>query len=280
VGIAGVEMRLEAGAARFPLLSGDAQTAYRQVLEHGAVFIGETLARHIDRWAGDVLPLYTAEGVSAFPIAAVYYDYSTEGGMVVMDLGTMTEKFGPGPINSVALYLRPGYEAEQVVDELKTTFSNLPLQIRSNQRLRHEVLQIFDQTFAVTQLLQVMSLLIAVCGITLMLLVLAREQVSELALYRSIGAGRLQIFRMFLGKGFGMGVMGWVLGLVGGVLLAGLLIYVINRAYFGWTIQPYIPWAALLQQSVTILGAAVLASVYPALRASRTPATDLSRDDL
>jgi putative ABC transport system permease protein len=197
-----------------------------------------------------------------------------------MDLGTMTEKFGPGPINSVALYLRPGYEAEQVVDELKTTFANLPLQIRSNQRLRHEVLQIFDQTFAVTQLLQVMSLLIAVCGITLMLLVLAREQVSELALYRSIGAGRLQIFRMFLGKGFGMGVMGWVLGLVGGVLLAGLLIYVINRAYFGWTIQPYIPWAALLQQSVTILGAAVLASVYPALRASRTPATDLSRDDL
>ena len=280
VGIAGVEMRLEAEAARFPLLNGDPQTAYRQVLEHDAVFIGETLARQIDLWAGDVLPLYTADGVRSFPIAAVYYDYSTEGGTVVMDLGTMTEKFGPGPINSVALYLRPGYEAEQVVDELKTTFSNLPLQIRSNQRLRREVLRIFDQTFAVTQLLQVMSLLIAVCGITLMLLVLAREQVSELALYRSLGAGRLQIFRMFLGKGLGMGVMGWVLGLVGGVLLAGLLIYVINRAYFGWTIQPYVPWVAILQQSVTILGAAVLASIYPALRASRTPATELSRDDL
>jgi putative ABC transport system permease protein len=262
------------------LLSGDPQTAYRQVLEHDAVFIGETLARQIDLWAGDVLPLYTADGVRSFPIAAVYYDYSTEGGMVVMDLGTMTEQFGPGPINSVALYLRPGYEAEQVVDELKTTFLNLPLQIRSNQRLRREVLRIFDQTFAVTQLLQVMSLLIAVCGITLMLLVLAREQVSELALYRSLGARRLQIFGMFLGKGLGMGVMGWVLGLVGGVLLAALLIYVINRAYFGWTIQPYVPWLAILQQSVTILGAAVLASIYPALRASQTPATELSRDDL
>jgi len=75
-------------------------------------------------------------------------------------------------------------------------------------------------------------------------------------------------------------VMGWGLGLVGGMLLAGLLIYVINRAYFGWTIQPYVPWVAILQQSVTILGAAVLASIYPALRASRTPATELSRDDL
>jgi putative ABC transport system permease protein len=85
---------------------------------------------------------------------------------------------------------------------------------------------------------------------------------------------------MFLGKGLGMGVMGWLLGLVGGVLLAGLLIYVINRDYFGWTIQPYIPWGTMLQQSVTILGVAVLASVYPALRASRTPATELSRDDL
>jgi putative ABC transport system permease protein len=280
VGIAGVEMRLEAGAARFPLLRGDPQVAYRQVLEQDAVLIGETLARQMGLWAGDMLPLYTAEGARSFPIAAVYYDYSTEGGTVVMDIGAMTQRFGPGPINSVALYLHPGYAAEQIVDELKTMFSNLPLQIRSNERLRREVLRIFDQTFAVTQLLQVMSLLIAVCGITLMLLVLAREQVSELALYRSIGAGRLQIFRMFLGKGLGMGVMGWLLGMVGGVLLAGLLIYVINRDYFGWTIQPYIPWGTMLQQSVTILGVAVLASVYPALRASRTPATELSRDDL
>jgi putative ABC transport system permease protein len=58
------------------------------------------------------------------------------------------------------------------------------------------------------------------------------------------------------------------------------LIYIINRTYFGWTIQPYVAWGPIVQQAVTILGAAVLASLYPALRASRTPATELSRDAL
>ena len=249
-------------------------------MDGGGVFVGETLARKADVWVGDTLPLYTPSGVKAFPIAAVYYDYSTDGGAVVMDLRTMTRVFGPGPVNSVALYLHPGYDPERVVDEYKAAFAGKPLQIRSNQRLRREVLRIFDQTFAVTRLLQAMSLLIAACGITLMLLVLAREQVSELALYRSIGAGRLQIFGLFVGKGVGMGLLGWLLGLVGGVLLAGLLIFVINRAYFGWTIQPFVPWGPMLQQSATILGAAMLASVYPALRASRTPVHELSRDDL
>ena len=122
--------------------------------------------------------------------------------------------------------------------------------------------------------------MIAVCGITLMLLVLAREQVSELALYRSLGARRRQIFGVFVGKGLGMGSLGLLLGLGGGIALAAVLIFVINRAYFGWTIQVYWPWESMVQQGVTILGAAVLASLYPAFRASQVPATELSRDDL
>jgi putative ABC transport system permease protein len=77
-----------------------------------------------------------------------------------------------------------------------------------------------------------------------------------------------------------MGLLGLGLGLVGGIALAGILIFVINQAYFGWTIQVYWPWLPVLQQTVTILAAAVLASIYPAVRASQAPATELSRDDI
>jgi putative ABC transport system permease protein len=270
IGLAGVDMDLKEGHARFPLMDGNTDNAYRQVIHEGAVFIGETLARKINLWAGDRLPIYTAEGVKTFPIAAVYYDYSTEGGAAAMDL----------PVNSVALYLKAGRDVDRVINELQAELRHVPLTIRSNRHLRNEVLQIFDQTFAITQLLQVMCLLVAVCGIALMLLVLARELVSELALYRSLGARRRQIFGIFLGKGLGMALMGLLLGLVGGVLLAVILIYIINRAYFGWTIQAYIPWGAILRQFATIMGAATLASIYPALQASRTPAVALSREDL
>lgn len=197
-----------------------------------------------------------------------------------MDLRTLERRFGKGPANSIALYLDEGMDAEQFVDRVKRRSGDLPLLVRSNRNLRTEVLRIFDQTFAITRVLQAMGLLIAVSGITLTLLVIARERISELALYRSLGALRHQIFGIFVGKGLAMGILSIVLGTLGGFALAAILILVINRAYFGWTIQADIPMGSLAGQAATILLATVVASVYPALRAARTPATELSRDDL
>ena len=64
------------------------------------------------------------------------------------------------------------------------------------------------------------------------------------------------------------------------IALAAILIYVINRAYFGWTIRLFCPWQSLVWELLLIMGVAVLASLYPALTASRTPATELSREDI
>ena len=60
-----------------------------------------------------------------------------------------------------------------------------------------------------------MALLIAVAGITLTLLLLARERVSELALYRALGASRRAIFRVFVGEGVGMAALGVLVGVPG-----------------------------------------------------------------
>ena len=278
--VSGVEMDLRRGLSRFPFLPGALPSPYEAVRERNGLFIGETLARRAGVWVGDALAIHTPTGVQDFPVVAVYYDYSAGDGAVAMDLNTLTQAFGSGPIGSTALYLDPGADTAGVVAELQAALPEAPIEIRSNRRLRDEVLAIFDQTFAITRLLQFMSLLIAVCGIALMLLVLAREQAPELALCRSLGARGRQLFGVFVGKGLSMGVMGLALGSAGGVLLAGLLIYVINRAYFGWTIQPYVDWNLIGQQAATILGAAVLASLYPAFRARQTSAAALSREDL
>jgi putative ABC transport system permease protein len=278
--LGGVEMGIPDEEGRFPLLAGERGEALRQVREGGAVLISEPLARKAGLGVGDWLPVYGPEGEVRFRVAGVYYDYTTEEGAAAMDLRTMARRFGPGEVNNVSLYLKPGFDPERVVDELRGKFAGYPLEIRSNRRLREEVFAIFDQTFAVTQILRGMSLLIAVCGITLTLLVLARERVSELALYRALGTQRGQVFRIFVGEGLGMGVLGLGIGGVGGIALAMILIFAINRAYFGWTIQVHWPWGQVAGQAATILAAAVLASLYPALRASQTPAGELSRDDV
>ncbi|MDH4350888.1 MAG: ABC transporter permease, partial [Gemmatimonadota bacterium] len=280
VALAGVEMGIPFGESRFPLVAGERDSALAAVHLGGAVLISEPLARKTGLGPGDALPLFTPTGEQRFPIAGVYYDYSSENGTVIMSIATLATAFGAGPVNSIALYLEPDREADAVVDEIRARFPGAPLVLRSNRTLRAEVFTIFEQTFAITRILQAMALLIAVCGITLTLLVLARERLSELALYRALGAHTRQIFALFLIEGTGIGLLGLVLGAVGGGLLAAILIFVINRSFFGWTIQVAVPAGALAWQAVTILAAAALASLYPAWRASRTTAAELSRDDV
>jgi putative ABC transport system permease protein len=278
--VAGVDTRTARSDTRFLLLDGDPETALTLVREEEAILISEPLARRTNTWAGDSLAIVAPAGPTPFLVAGVRYDYGNEAGSVIMDLTTLDSRFGPGPINSVALYMDPAIDVDRAVDGLKAQFRDVPLLIRSNRLLRSEVLNIFDQTFAITRILQVMCLLVAACGIMLTLLILARERISELALYRALGASRAQIFSIFLGKGAFMGALGMALGGVGGVILAAVLIFVVNRAYFGWTVQVSWPVGALLGQAATILAAAIGASLYPAFRAARVPATELSREDV
>jgi putative ABC transport system permease protein len=280
ISLVGVDMTISLDRARFELVEGDLRDALRRAADDSAVIISEPLAQKTGLGVGDELPLSTAKGEVRLPIAGISYDYSNETGGAAMDLATMELLFGLGPINNVALYLRPGIDPARTIDDLRSLHGDLPLEIRSNADLRREIFRIFDQTFSITRLLQLMSLLIAACGIMLTLIVLARERISELALYRALGATRGQIFRVFLGKGLGIALFGTVLGTSGGIALAMILIFIINRAYFGWTIAIHWPIAALADEIVTILLAAVVASIYPAVRASRTPAMELTRENL
>jgi putative ABC transport system permease protein len=278
VSVIGVDMALAGGISRFAMLEGDAGATLRAARE-GAILVGEPLARKAGLKTGDLLRMATPAGERALRIAGIYYDYGSEQGSAAMDLSTFARLFGDGPINNAALYLRPGVDPERLADALRAALPNKGLRIRSNRQLRERIFSIFDQTFAVTRLLQGMSLLVAVCGITLTLLVIARERVWEIALYRALGAQRAQIVKVFLGKGLGLAAAGIVLGLPGGTALALILVFVINRSYFGWTLALHWPLAALSGQLALLLAAAAAASVYPAWLASRTPAAELSRDE-
>ncbi|HZZ83244.1 MAG TPA: FtsX-like permease family protein [Anaeromyxobacteraceae bacterium] len=268
------------GPPRVRLLAGAPGEALRQVREEGAALVSEPLSRKARLRPGDDLPVMTPAGPARLRIAGVYSDYGNEGGAALVSLERLAALFGPGAVSNLDLTLDPGADVERAVDRLRAEFRDAPLLIRSNRTLRAEVLAIFEQTFAVTRLLQGVSLLIAAAGITLSLLVLAREREAELALYRALGATRGQLFQVFLGRGLGIAAGGLLLGAIGGAGLALVLVRVINRAWFGWTIALAWPVGALAAQAAAVLAAAALASLYPALRASRTPAVELSRDAL
>jgi putative ABC transport system permease protein len=277
VSVSGVDAALPGGERRVELAAGDPRAAMR-ALRGGAALVSEPLARRARLAVGDRLALPAAEGEASLTIAGVYRDYGTEGGAVLVDLSTFARLYGEGPPSNASLALAPGADVEAAVARLRSELAGHALSIRSNRALRAEVLQIFEETFAVTRLLQAMGLVIAAAGVTLSLLVLARERRAELALYRAIGASRPQLAALFLGRGLAIGAGGLLLGALGGAGLAAVLVAVVNPAFFGWTLALEVPWARLAEQAAAILAAAAGASLYPAVRASRTPAAELARD--
>lgn len=266
-------------ATRVPLLAGDPDHAEQRLRQGGAVLITEPLARRTGLGPGDMLDLAGPHGPVQLVVAGIGYDYSSEHGLAFMTRETLDGIFGPGGTSALALHLEPGADAAVVLDAMRAELVDSAVELRSNRRLRAEVLGIFEQTFAVTRVLQVMALIIAICGISLTLLIMGRERAAEHALYRALGATRTQLLRLGLGEGAGLGLMGLVLGAAGGAALAVILILLINRDWFGWTIRFDVPVWTLAMQAVWIMGAALAAATWPALRASRAPAAELTRED-
>ena len=137
----------------------------------------------------------------------------------------------------------------------------------------------FNQTFAVTHILRVIALLVAVIGIALNLTVLVKEREREIGTLRAIGVSRRQVRGLIIWESALVGMMAVLLGTGTGIALSIVLTEVINKAFFGWTIPFQIPWDQLLWTPVWMLPAAILASLWPANQASRRNIIDAVRMD-
>ncbi len=228
------------------------------------VVVSEPFAvRHGVR-AGDRIMLPTPAGMEPFEVEALFYDYSSEGGLVVMDRGTYLTKFEDPDISNVALYLRSDADPLATRAEIAAALPDTQLRIATNGELRGQVLRVFDQTFQITYALEVIAMAVAVLGIANTLAALIIERRPEIAMLRFIGAARSQIRRVVVLESGLIGVLGGAIGLVLGILLSVLLIYVINFQSFGWTIQFTMPLGFLAQALAVVLVATVAAGLYPA----------------
>ncbi|MFN2623204.1 MAG: ABC transporter permease [Chthoniobacterales bacterium] len=265
---------------RFQFLAGDRTELMRRFHAEPCVFVSESFARRHRVAQNDTLDLMTPDGPRAFPIAAVFYDYTRDQGIVYMSTENFTHFWRDDRIHSVALYLKEGHRADEVTKALWARFRpDRHFTVFSNQSLRRRVFEIFDQTFAVTHVLLAISMFVAITGIFLSLTILITERQRELAILRAIGASAGQIRKLLLSETAMLGALAALVGVVSGICLALVLTGVINRAFFGWTIQLAFPWGTLLLTPIWILAAAIIAGVIPAWRASRMALADNLRDE-
>ena len=213
---------------------------------------------------GDTLNLKTPNGPASLKITAIYFDYSRDRGYIILDRTTFLKYFNENQINSFVIYLSDKSRLNEVRKEVLNILNEHRLIIRSNTELKQQVLEVFDKTFAITYSLEIIAILVAVLGLFNTLVSLILERKREIGILRFIGAFTHQVKRMVLIEAGILGLIGSAMGLIAGVVVSYILIFVINKQSFGWTIQIHFPYFFIALLVALSWGVSILAGLYPA----------------
>ncbi|HSB68646.1 MAG TPA: FtsX-like permease family protein [Candidatus Methylomirabilis sp.] len=257
---------------------GDSAAILSEARLHDRLIVSETFAERYHLREGDEVTLHPPGRTIRLPIAGVYYDYTTEGGLAVMDRGLFERLWRDPWLSSIILYLSPGADPRSVRQEiLRRHGLREDLVIFTNRDLKTRILEIFDQTFAITYALEIIALVVASLSVLNTLLASVLERTREIGILRSVGFTRGAVVRTILCEATFMGVLANLLGAFTGLGLSLILIYVINKQSFGWTIQFSVPILLIVEYAILTLAASLAAGSFPAWRASRLPIAEAVR---
>ena len=243
------------------------------------VVVSDPFATRFGAHVGETVDVATPSGIAHFRIVALYNDYSTDSGVILVDKTTFANLFHDDSVNSLAIYAEPGADLTQLRTAVIRSVLPLRIDVQTTRELRKLVISIFNRTFAITYALYIISITIAVLGVVSTLFALVLERRREIGLLRYLGFTTREIRRSVFYEAAYIGGLGGITGVIAGVFLALLLIFVINRQAFGWLIELHMPWDFLGEAIVLVVVAALIAGIYPARVASRIRTAEAVRTE-
>jgi putative ABC transport system permease protein len=254
----------------------------RQILQSFAsgqsILVTESFSLRHQVNPGDRIRLNTPAGEQNFLVSGVFYDYSTDWGMILMEKKLFQSLWDDETLHSAGIYLDEGVSPEAFKNFFRDKYSkSYQVFIISHRELRNEILKVFDQTFAITYSLEFIAIFVAFLGIINSLSALITERQRDIGILRAVGGFQKQVQKTVLIEAAMIGFFSHILGLIAGFLLSLLLIHVINKQSFGWTIQFSVPLWSLIQFWLMVMMVSILAGFIPARRAAKMNAVDTLR---
>lgn len=274
---------LELPAGREPAVEvrgGEPAEAFAAFAEERAVLVSEPFAARRELTPGDRLELPAPECPVTLTVAGIYRDYGSPGGVVLMRRALYQELYGDNRLSGIAVHLAAGAERSEVRAALEARLAGVPgARLQDNAAVLERSLAIFDRTFAITEVLRWLAGFVAFVGVVSALMALHLDRARELAVLRAVGLGRRGMAALVGGQSGLLGLAAGLWAVPLGVALAGLLVHVINRRAFGWTMGFELQAAPVLEGVLLAVIAALLAAVVPAWRAARAaPAAALKEE--
>ena len=263
----------------FKFKQGNPEEAWEQ-FENGQILLSEPFAYKYDLNAGSELALKTDYGLQNFKIAGIYYDYSSDQGLVTINYDVFRKYWDAKGISGISVFVKDGYSISSVKEEIQSLQTNgQQLLVRTYKTLRDSSIEIFDRTFLIAKVLQILAVIVAFIGILSSLMSLQLERKRELGILRANGLLPSQVFKIVNLQTLLMGFTAGVLALPLGNILAAILVYIINKRSFGWTMQFDLLPSIMIEAVMVSLVASFLAGIYPGLKMSRTSPINALREE-
>jgi putative ABC transport system permease protein len=262
-----------------PLLEAPLPPAVVQPGEVG-VFVSEAMVALYGAQAGSRFTLPLAGQQVPVRVRGVWRDYARQFGAVVMAEADYRRLTKDDRLNDLALWLAPGASAAAVQDALRALLPDpAMLEFASASELRQLSLRIFDRSFAVTYYLQAVAIAIGLIGIaaSLSAQVLARRK--EFGLLAHLGLTRRQVVGVVAGEAGAWVAAGTLVGLVLGVAVSMVLVFVVNPQSFHWTMELVLPWGRLALLALAVLAAGTATAAFSARRAAGRAAVLSVKED-
>lgn len=270
----------ERNRSAFDLVAGEPEKVWTAVATGAAALASEPLAFRLGLTVGDHLTVVGASGPRELVIAGIHRDYGSDRGALLLSRSTFEQMLPGEGIIALSLFASPRRDPEALARAARDALpAGVELEVQSRSSLRARSLAVFDRTFAVTGVLRLLTLAVAVLGIFTALVALALERRRELAVLRVNGLEPRQLFRLVLAETAWMGGAAGLFAAPLGALLAGLMVHVINRRSFGWSMELDLSLAPLFAGLVVAIASALAAGLYPAWAMSRTSPAAALREE-
>ena len=304
--VRGVDPVLEAGVSSIHerVVSGE----YAALEDDNAIVIGKSLAEALGVTLGDeaivllpqarVTPAGIMPRLKAFEVAGIF-----DVGMQEFDRGLVLVSFDAaarlyrtgGRASGISFQVDDIYEASTIVAEFGRSMMDRFSAGYSFEdwSFRHaNVFRSIELTKPMLFIMLSLVIVIAVFNIVSTLFMVVREKRGDIAILRSIGSTPRNILNIFIVQGSSIGIIGVVGGLVLGLALVASLGTIVGWVESWFAIDLLsadvyligdLPTEArpgeIARICVLSFGLAVVATLYPAYRASRQPPADALRHE-
>ena len=148
----------------------------------------------------------------------------------------------------------------------------VPAQVRS------VALAIFDRTFAVTQVVRWLALLVAAIALFASLSIWMSQRAAELGVLRALGLSGAELGQVLALQTLLLGTMAILLALPLGALIAWILTAELHPRAFGWSFPLQLSISTIADTLVVALLAVLAGALFPVLTLARTPAVHWLRE--